>query len=311
MSVWDWVANSSYYVTQRGYAGGAKMAAGELLSGGIRRVYPYLPQPGTPVFERAWDALVVLDACRVDALAEVSAEYDFLPTDIPAVTSVGTNSREWMRHTFADAYADCMTNTVYVTFNPHSKEELSSDDFLLLEEVWQTDWEVERGGVPANAVTDRAIVSAREYRSHWERLIVHYKQPHAPYPELEGFDASNRIEATANDRSGVFGALIEGTVSHEAAWNAYLDHLRNGLDSVAVLLENLDAETVVITADHGECFGEWGLYGHHPSTPVPELIRVPWVETTATDTGTRRPAASLQDDHDLDIEDKLRALGYR
>ena len=34
------------------------------------------------------------------------------------------------------------------------------------------------------------------------------------------------------------------------------------LNDIGILLDNLDAERVVITADHGEAFGEYGILGH-------------------------------------------------
>lgn len=43
---------------------------------------------------------------------------------------------------------------------------------------------------------------------------------------------------------------------------AYLDDLRYVLDDVEILLENIAAEHVVLSADHGEAFGECGVYGH-------------------------------------------------
>jgi hypothetical protein len=107
------------------------------------------------------------------------------------------------------------------------------------------------------------------------------------------------------------GQSSRGDLTRDEAWAGYLDHLRAGLDDVALLLENLDADRVAITADHGECFGEWGLYGHHLSTPVPELLRVPWVETTATDTGTYDPDIDFEHvDTETSVEEKLSALGY-
>ncbi|MFC5278677.1 hypothetical protein ACFPM1_07900 [Halorubrum rubrum] len=54
---------------------------------------------GTNVFDRDWDLLVVLDACRVDALREVADEYGFVG-DVESMTSVGSTSFEWMNHTF-------------------------------------------------------------------------------------------------------------------------------------------------------------------------------------------------------------------
>jgi hypothetical protein len=58
---------------------------------------------------------------------------------------------------------------------------------------------------------------------------------------------------------------------------------------VALLLENVDAERVVITADHGEGFGEYGVYEHPVGCPAPTIKRVPWATTTAADTGSYVP----------------------
>jgi glucan phosphoethanolaminetransferase (alkaline phosphatase superfamily) len=118
------------------------------------------------------------------------------------------------------------------------------------------------------------------------------------------------LDDSADGWTGVFGELAKGRLSRETVWSAYLDTLRAGLDEVAVLLENVDAERVIITADHGECFGEWGLFGHHRAVPVPELIRVPWVETTAADEETRTPSIGSRN-ADRAVDEKLRALGYQ
>lgn len=42
----------------------------------------------------------------------------------------------------------------------------------------------------------------------------------------------------------------------------------------------------MITADHGDLFGEFGQYGHPEGFVHPNLNQVPWVETTATDEET-------------------------
>lgn len=94
-------------------------------------------------------------------------------------------------------------------------------------------------------------------------------------------------------------------------WEAYLATLRYVLDDVALLLENVDAERVVITADHGEAFGEWGFYGHTVGCPHPVVRRVPWVETTATDEETHESAVTPEVDAAFDRDQHLRDLGYR
>lgn len=318
MGLSQWRANTRYYFEHLPVGQAMKATTAELALGAYRRVTPYLPQQGTNVYDRDWDVLVVMDTCRADALQEVADEYEFLPEEVDTITSVGSKTREWMAHTFTEERSDAVADTLYVTYNPNSEDALSAEPFCSLYEVWRTAWYADAGGVPASAVTDHAITAAREHAGEYDRLIVHYKEPHQPYPELEGFDAHSPKDDDANDRSGVFGSLIEGDHTHEEVWNGYLDHLRSGLDEVERLLDNVDGQRVAITADHGDCFGEWGLYGHPGSAPVPELVRVPWVETAASDSGDSRPeidlAAASRHGEGGDVpsvDDQLEALGYQ
>lgn len=57
----------------------------------------------------------------------------------------------------------------------------------------------------------------------------------------------------------------------------YEDNLRKVLESVSRLMNELEGKTV-ITADHGESFGEAGFFfGHRSETYIPELVEVPWL----------------------------------
>jgi hypothetical protein len=302
--------NTRYYAANRGPYAAAKLSLADLATSAVHRLQPYLPALGTPVYEFEWDLLVVLDTCRVDALAAVADEYEFLPSEIRSVRSVGSKTSEWMKNTFTDRYAEEMADTAYVTFNAHSDDLLDPGEFAHLGEVWRSHWNAEMGGVPPRPVTDHAIAAGRELCP--EYLVAHYKQPHQPYVHLEGLDPTNHREDATNDRGGVFGALIEGEFSREEIWQAYLDELRWALDDVGLLLENVDADRVAITADHGECFGEWGVYGHHGCVLIPELVEVPFVEgISARDSSDYDPGVSLAADHETeDVHEQLRALGY-
>ena len=285
----------------------------------------------TPAFEREWDLLVVLDTCRTDALAAVADEYDFLD-EREAVWSPGSTSGEWVAHTFDRSYADEIARTAYVTANPHSNavlrdrllppqyvpapatwpdwDPVEPGDVGLLDEVWADARDDRLGVVPPSTVTDRAIAAGRE--ADPDRLVVHYMQPHAPYIA----DAVDGGEPLSETCAEPFEALRRGAADRETVWNGYLDNLRLALDEVAELLENVDAERAVITADHGESFGEWGFYEHPVGCPLPAVKRVPWAETTATDRGTRNttPTASEpsgDDSADLNVDEQLRDLGYR
>lgn len=287
---------------------------------------------GTPAYERDWDLLVVLDTCRNDALAAVAAEYDFL-ADRETVWSPGSTSAEWVAHTFDRAYAPAVAHTGYVTANPHSEEVLRNrlmppqyvavpaawtdwdpvepDGFGLLDEVWADANDERLGVVPPATVTDRAIAAGRD--ADLDRLVVHYMQPHAPYIA----DAVHGDTSVSRTCAEPFDALRRGDADLSTIWGHYLDNLRLVLDEVAVLLENVDADRVAITADHGEAFGEWGFYEHPVGCPLPAVKRVPWVETTAEDRETRTlDAGTLAADSTdrggvtTDVESQLRDLGY-
>jgi hypothetical protein len=289
---------------------------------------------GTHVFDRDWDALLVLDTCRVDALRTVADEYDFLD-DIESITSVGSTSGEWVAHTFDESYRSEIEQTAYVTANPHSEtvlrerntppqffpapltwpswDPVSPETLGELTEVWRHAHDDAIGVTPPAVTTDWAIDVGR--RPDTDRLIVHYMQPHEPYiAEYVGSDdlpTDGDGTALPPERADPLDCLESGDISHQEAWTAYLDNLRLVLDEVESLLSNLDAETVAITADHGEAFGEHGFYEHPVGCPHPVVKRVPWVETTATDSGERETADVTERETTASVSEQLSALGYR
>jgi len=83
------------------------------------------------------------------------------------------------------------------------------------------------------------------------------------------------------------------------------------LDAVELLLKNVDANTVVITADHGEAFGEWGFYKHVIACPISVVREVPWITTAASDSGVYEPAApGITNQSEASAEQRLEELGY-
>jgi hypothetical protein len=282
---------------------------------------------GTNVFDREWDALILLDACRVDALREVADEYSFV-TSVDSMTSVGSTSFEWLNHTFSTAYRDEVRRTSYVTgntytdrvlaeggdtgsapipFGPSEYDVVGHEGFGYIEELWKasfddsSEWLVGEGEARRTSpryTTERAIEVGRT--EDLDRLIVHYMYPHDPFPLAGGA------------LQQPFDALKSGNASKDEVWEAYLDNLRFVLDEVELLLENLDADRVAISADHGEAFGEYGFYRHVIGCPLPCMRQVPWVTTSATDTGTYEPDAPIPvvETEAATAESRLKQLGY-
>lgn len=257
-----------------------------------------------------WNVCIVLDACRPDLLTEVTDEYGFLPRKIPTIRSSGSTSTEWIEANFNTEFHRFLTETVYITGNPYTDQYSQLDELSLLDEVWRYAWDVESGTQPPRPLTDRAITVWRDQSP--ERMIVHYMQPH--FPSIpDPLDSKMDLESFGNEwTNSVWDQLAAGELTDERVWEAYLENCRYVLDEVELLLDNLDASRVVITADHGNAFGEWGCYGHPRDTPVPWLQQVPWVETTGADNRTHVPDTYTSKSRvDTTVSDRLSALGYR
>lgn len=310
MTFADWLLNAHQHVSRDGMAGVREITY-ELNAGVWRRMgklYPF----ATQIYDTEWDILIILDACRVDLMKEVADEYDFL-NGIDKVPSAGSSSGEWMRQTFVDEYADEIRRTAYITGNAWSDKVLSASDFFMLDEVWKYSWDFDIGTIPARRLTDRAIQVGREHSP--DRMIVHYMQPHHPYipepdlgtnPVLDPHDQDDRIP--------IWDDIRAGDVDPDRVWNAYRENLRYVLDDVELLLENIDADRVLITSDHGNLFGEFGLWSHMKNVPIPQVKKVPWCVTTAEDTSDYEPQLDRAEDDNMpesDVDKRLRDLGYK
>jgi hypothetical protein len=182
-------------------------------------------------------------------------------------------------------------------------------------DVWQDGWDDDLGTVPPEALAD-ALAAHRETAEAADRVVLHYMQPHAPYlgresggkltTIKEGIQAQGertdghepglverigdtvrpKVESVLDGNSlaqkaGMWFELDKWNLLRDGTRAAALDHydrnLEVALESVAELLPELDGD-VVVTADHGEAFGEEGVWEHHIETHIPALVEVPWIE---------------------------------
>jgi hypothetical protein len=263
--------------------------------------------PGVPIYERDWDLLIIVDACRIDLMQEVAPDYEFIDTISP-IRSLNSATWKWMEENFVQRYDQEMSDTAYVCGNPFSEHKLEPNDFVVLEEVWRDIWE-EPGTVPPRAVTDVAIETSRE--CHPERLIAHYMQPHCPFISNPKLMDTNELNNFVGYHEGddVWDRLAMGELNREEVWISYRENLKIALNEIGILLNNIDAETAIITSDHGNALGEWLIYGHPPEMPLDCLRTVPWIKTTAVDQKTREPNTNFGAS-DMTREKKLTALGY-
>lgn len=308
MGIQNWITKQPTRIRKDGFYEATSQNFKEVSKYTLRKIEPLDPR-GISIYEKEWDVLIILDACRVDALQAIASEYDFLPDDIRSFRSLGSASRTWMERNFTEKYQKEMRFTAYITSNPYSESHLREADFCLLDEVWKYGWDENKGTVPARNITDRAIATARQYNP--DRLLVHYMQPHFPsIPDSLG--SKINIETFGDNWNSVWDQLANKEIKKETVWNSYQENLRYVLADVEILLNNINAEQVAISADHGNAFGEWGYYGHPPHIPINVLRNVPWVTTTATDRHTYEPKLKKNTEvfDQGDVESRLEDLGY-
>jgi arylsulfatase A-like enzyme len=154
----------------------------------------------------------------------------------------------------------------------------------------------------AESTTDAALAWLDVAREPW-LLWIHYQDPHGPYLPPGAGPARDRPGATRleilDDQSGHGGIPayqnLDGATAIETYEHRYRDEIRYLDAHVARLLAAVD-ETgapagVLLTADHGEAFGEddyWFAHGHSVGL---DQIRVPLLWRPPPDpSGAEEPA---------------------
>jgi hypothetical protein len=262
---------------------------------------------GENIFQSEWDVAIILDACRYDLFESLSSDFEFL-SEIQAKQSLASITPNWMERTFTNNIAPKLSDTTYICGNPYSDKYTPEGMFSDLYEPWRNNWSDENGTLPARSVTDFAIKISRQRTP--KRLLVHYMQPH--YPFIGGEKVGAGIDASSMGNSGmdVWTKLELGLVNKQSVWNSYRENLRYVLRDVELLLNNIDADNVVITSDHGNAIGEFGVYGHPGNISINPLRKVPWVRTSAEDKENYAPDPALDSNGPNHVEDRLRSLGY-
>ncbi len=234
---------------------------------GIGIVGKAIRERPTLVTDTDWDVLILLDACRYDAFVEVWRGGKMRPSDVPCVASPGTTTLLWIKANFVENPRKTrMADVSVIAGNPYiSRAYFDAQGwpypFRESVDVWKTGWDETLEAVPPQAVFEAAK------KVEGGRTLAHFYQPHSPFighPHV------------------TFAGIESGDVPLETARAAYEENLTLVLRYALRLVESVEGR-VVITADHGELFGEYGLFAHPHGVYVPELVSVPWIELQGGD----------------------------
>lgn len=257
---------------------------------------------GESIFSREWDNLIILDACRYDTFKEVIEELNINYGKLEKHISLGSDTTEFLQKNFNRGEYD---DIVYVTANPFVSIILEGKVYKIVP-VWELGWHQELKTVPPENVVYYALRAYLKYARMNKRLIIHFIQPHYPYVSypyklmqkaLEDLKSEAKEGSSRSDFSlplrfrRAVKAFLERKIYHarfyieidkEAHMKAYKDNLRYVLPYAFYLAKLLPGKNV-ITADHGEAFGEKlhplisiAVFGHLPEIHIPTLVQVPW-----------------------------------
>jgi arylsulfatase A-like enzyme len=176
--------------------------------------------------------------------------------------------------TLAERLAEAGYATLGVAGGPWLKRVFGlTAGFAAWDESGVTSWQ----GAPGPHVTDAALTLLAEAGERPFFLFVNYFDPHSPYrPPL-----LDRLRVLGNPFAELRGGLARA-LQH----NAYDGEIRRMDRELGRLLDALRVRgryrdsLIVVTADHGELFGEGGRFGHgnHLSEAelhVPLLVKLP------------------------------------
>ena len=170
--------------------------------------------------------------------------------------------------------------------------------------VWRYGWSESFSTVLPSTVYKYAVATFCKYPH--KRLIIHFIQPHYPYLTLKFQDKSleqlrkivlkgyrNVYRMFHISKScgnflkklvAIYGTPIYIDLDTQFHIKGYKQNLSLVMNYVEKLIKVFPGK-IVITADHGEAFGEkihpmlpFRVYGHIPGIRIPALIYVPWLE---------------------------------
>lgn len=257
------------------------------------------------VMKREWDNLIVLDACRYDVFASCWVG----PGELSSAISKGSNTPEWLNRTFTDLYPD----TVYVTGNPQVQANDIASKFYQHVSVWRHQWDDELQTVLPTDMADETIKAVETYDN--KRVISHWIQPHYPFigetglAIRQGSLTGDGVFRETTEEPTIWDKLEREEIDKETVWKAYIENLKVVLPEVYRTIEAIEGRTVV-TSDHGNVFGRYGLFGHPGHKYIQELVKVPWLIVDGKRRSIRAECVGGESEVDELVEERLSSLGY-
>jgi len=229
-------------------------------------------------FKYKWDILFIFDACRVDAFEKL-VESKKIKGKVEIVNSGAVATPFWYALHWNEP-----RKVHLVSSNPHpftKTSRFAHKNFLSATRAWKAD----------------RVDPAYTLKVFWEKYkegkwLIHIMPPHLPYIGEKGSKFMEKFEGEQRKTGVSFYKGIEAYGRQNNAWDElkgyYQESLEKAFDIVKPDLDKMLAKglKVIITADHAELIGEYGIYDHNDKRAegLRELLMtVPLLEYEGTD----------------------------
>lgn len=217
------------------------------------------------ILGKEWDILIVLDACRYDVFKELFGKT----FKVEKAVTEGTCTIEWFYKTFTVNNV-VWKDVIYISGSPYIGRHTVKHDnmeynplrhFANVVEVWKYAFTRIGYAYTVNPfhVMKQLFIQNRLHRD--KKFIVHFMQPHAPYPMCYPLQKYFTMNMSSPDFK-LWEALRNNEVDRELVIRCYKQNLLWVMGFVFTILNLFRGKKIVITSDHAECFGENGVVNH-------------------------------------------------
>ncbi|KXA93649.1 hypothetical protein AKJ65_06120 [candidate division MSBL1 archaeon SCGC-AAA259E19] len=222
-------------------------------------------------------ALIVIDDCRYDFFDEVYRDY--ISGELLKVKSPGPHTYGWLPAVFSYAQFRNLqffcARTTIKTHDIKARKFVPNGRGIDMIDIFP------RKNDNLGAVLPRDVNQRVVEKGLGRRNIIWYLQPHFPWVCNKDLSMTLLNEITFQDftpKDLIRAKLEKKGISGKRIARAYARNLKLVLHAISELLETIgnSVSHVVVTSDHGELLGEYGLFGH-PHHEMPQLYVVPWL----------------------------------
>ncbi|MEF8849072.1 MAG: hypothetical protein V5A68_08085 [Candidatus Thermoplasmatota archaeon] len=239
---------------------------------GYRRAYYMLLQPlsafskGFNFMKENWDYAIVLDSCRYDVFEKVN----WIPGRLQKKQSIASATMEWIKKTITKDFMDTVVITANPFLSPLKLREITGKAKRFYKNIpaWEIGLDRKLGVAPPWTMLEMSKKRIKKFKD--KKMLFWFNQPHSPYLKYDK-KRDEIIKGTSP------GSMASGESSMKEMKEDYVANLVIVLEYISKLVEYLDGK-IIITADHGECFGEMGVFTHPQRVHIPPLVDVPYFE---------------------------------